>query len=164
MQPYAIAASAELTVTQMRQKVMTRNELQQAYLDAWNATITSSADGALPMDCIIMAVSPWAAPRLGVTQEKFYVGYTGVVNYLDFCACTFPVTSVDKDADTAVDMVEFEKKSLGDLDTRIMGDYDAEFYHGAPVALQVVGRRLEEEKVLEMVGVVRKVLEGAGVK
>ena len=31
---------------------------------------------------------------------------------------------------------------------------DPEFYHGAPVALQIVGRRLEEEKVLEMCEVI----------
>jgi len=45
-------------------------------------------------------------------------------------------------------------KQLSDIDGRIQHDYDAEFYHGAPVALQIVGRRLEEEKVLEMCEVI----------
>lgn len=52
-------------------------------------------------------------------------------------------------------------KQLSDIDGRIQADYDAEFYHGAPVALQVVGKRLEEEKVLEMTQVVADALKAA---
>jgi amidase len=48
---------------------------------------------------------------------------------------------------------------LNDLDNQIQDEYDAEFYHTAPVSLQLVGRRLEEEKVLEMVEVVAKSLD-----
>lgn len=161
MQGYTMAAKAELTVTQMRHKVMQRNELQQAYLNAWNATATSEKP---PMDAIIMAVSPWAAPRLGAWQETPYVGYTGVVNFLDFCACTFPVTWADKSLDRAVDMAEFVGRALSEMDGKIQKDYDAEFYHGAPVSLQVVGRRLEEEKVLDIVEAVVNVLGEQGVK
>lgn len=159
MQPYAIAAKAILNADQMRQKVIQRNQLQQAYLDAWNATATADKP---PMDGIIMAVSPWAAPRLGATQDNFYVGYTGVLNFLDGCGCAFPVTWADKNKDPAVDMKEFHQ--LTEIDGRIQADYDPEFYHEAPVSLQLVGRRLEEEKVLEMVEVVADVLKAAGVK
>lgn len=158
MKPYAIAAKAELNVTQMRHKVMQRNQLQQAYLDAWNATATPEKP---PMDGIIMAVSPWSAPRLGASQKDFYIGYTGVVNFLDFPGCTFPVTWADKTIDHPVDMKSFQQ--LNELDGRIQADYDPEFYHKAPVSLQVVGKRLEEEKVLEIVEVVADTLRAAGV-
>jgi amidase len=47
---------------------------------------------------------------------------------------------------------------LTDLDQKMQNDYDADFYHGAPVSLQLIGKRLEEEKVLEMVEVVDKLL------
>lgn len=50
-------------------------------------------------------------------------------------------------------------KHLSDIDGRIQADYDPEFYHGAPVSLQVVGKRLEEEKVLEMVEIISKALQ-----
>lgn len=158
MKPYGIAAKAELNVTQMRHKVMQRNQLQQAYLDAWNATATPDKP---PMDGIIMAVSPWAAPRLGASQKDFYIGYTGVINFLDFPACTFPVTWADKTIDQPVDMKSFQQ--LTEIDGRIQADYDPGFYNGAPVSLQVVGKRLEEEKVLEMVEVVANTLKAAGV-
>jgi amidase len=176
MQGYAIAAAAgegELGPTKMRMMNLRRNELQKAYLDRWNATAT---DGKPRLDGLICATSPWAAPRLGGTQKgSLYVGFTGFVNFLgkclicsfvclilmtlDFCACTFPVTFADKELDKARDWESFKPKS--DIDGRIQSDYDAEFYHGAPVALQIVGKRLEEEKVLEMCEVIADALKSA---
>lgn len=50
-------------------------------------------------------------------------------------------------------------KPLTDRDQAIQEDYDPEFYHGAPVSLQLVGRRLEEEKVVEMVEIVSDALK-----
>ncbi|KIV87398.1 hypothetical protein PV11_02947 [Exophiala sideris] len=157
MRGYALAAEGgegELGPTKMRMMNLRRNELQKAYLDRWNATATNEKDR---MDGIICAVAPWAAPRLGQTQQNLYVGWTGFVNFLDFCACTFPVTFADKNLDKPRDTKTFKQSS--DIDGRIQADYDAEFYDGAPVALQVVGRRLEEEKVLEMVDVVATALK-----
>ncbi|KIW86396.1 hypothetical protein Z517_01792 [Fonsecaea pedrosoi CBS 271.37] len=160
MEGYALAAAAgegELGPTKMRMMNLRRNELQKAYLDRWNATAT---DEKPRLDGIICATSPWAAPRLGQTQrQSLYVGYTGFVNFLDFGACTFPVTFADKELDKARDMSTF--KPLSDIDGRIQQDYDAEFYHGAPVALQIVGRRLEEEKILEMCEVIDNCLKNA---
>ena len=164
MKGYEIAAEAgekDIGPTQMRMMVLKRNALQKAYLDRWNA---SAVDGKEPLDGIIQALSPWCAPRLGGTQPALYVGYTGVWNYLgklqdplptlnltslDFPSCTFPVTSADKTVDTPRDMKAF--KQLSEMDGIIQSDYDADFYDGAPVSLQCIGRRLEEEKVLEMV-------------
>jgi amidase len=83
MRGYVQAAGAgegDLGPTKMRKMTLLRNELQKAYLDRWNATAT--ADGKPRMDGIICATSPWAAPRLGQTQQNLYVGWTGFVNYL----------------------------------------------------------------------------------
>lgn len=160
MQGYAVAAEAgegELGPTKMRLMNLRRNQLQKAYLDRWNASAT---DGKARIDGIIQAVSPWAAPRLGETQRAgLYVGYTGVWNLLDFSACTFPVMFADKNLDPPRDLRTF--KQLSDIDGRIQQDYDPEIYHGAPVSLQVVGRRLEEEKVLEMTEVIANALKAA---
>lgn len=48
---------------------------------------------------------------------------------------------------------------MTEIDGRIQADYDAEFYHGAPVSLQCVGKRLEEEKVLEMTDLIAQALK-----
>jgi len=90
MQGFAVAAEAgegELGPTKMRLMNIRRNALQKAYLDRWNASAT--ADGKPPIDGVIQALSPWAAPRLGETQRSgLYVGYTGVWNFLgEFSLC-----------------------------------------------------------------------------
>jgi amidase len=80
-----------------------------------------------------------------------------VLTRTDFCACTFPVLFADKNLDQARDSKTF--KQLSDIDGRIQADYDADFYHGAPVSLQCVGKRLEEEKVLEMTAAIAEALK-----
>lgn len=40
--------------------------------------------------------------------------------------------------------------------------YDAEAMHGLPVGVQIVGRRLEEEKVLSIMGTVEEALRKQG--
>ena len=47
---------------------------------------------------------------------------------------------------------------LNEQDGLIQEDYDPEFYDGTPVTLQCVGRRLEDEKVLEMVEIISDAL------
>lgn len=66
------------------------------------------------------------------------------------------MTFADQSIDVARDLEAF--KPISDFDGRIQKDYDAAFYHGAPVSLQVIGRRLEEEKVLEMTEVIADAL------
>ena len=80
-----------------------------------------------------------------------------VWNLLDFAACTFPVTFADKTVDKVRDMSKFNSRS--ELDGKIQADYNPDLYHGAPVSLQLVGKRLQEEKVLEMVEVVSEALK-----
>jgi amidase len=65
--------------TILRKMIINRNTLQKAYLDRWSAT---GKDGRQVMDGIILAASPWTAPRLGITQKLFNVNYTGVFNLL----------------------------------------------------------------------------------
>ena len=78
------------------------------------------------------------------------------MEYIDLPGCTFPVTYADKSIDLKRGS---EWKPLSDRDQAVQNDYDPEFYHGAPVSLQLIGRRLEEEKVLEMVEIVSDVLK-----
>ena len=73
---------------------------------------------------------------------------------VDLPVCTFPVTLADKN----LDLKRTKFLPLNELDQAIQDNYDAEVYHGGPVGLQLVGRRLEEEKVLEMTRVVSEVL------
>lgn len=125
------------------------------------------------MDGIILATSPWTAPRLGLTQKVFCVSFTGVWNLLgepstqekdrcekllicaDYPVCTFPVAFADKNLDAK----RSDFTPLSEKDAAIQADYDPEFYDGTPITLQCVGRRLEDEKVLEMTGIIADALK-----
>ena len=56
------------------------------------------------------------------------------------------MTEVDKN----VDLVDKNFKPISNLDRDVQEAYDPEIYHGTHVALQLVGRRLQEEKVLAL--------------
>jgi len=76
---YNRGEAGTLGPTKLRQMIVKRNAFQKDYLDRWSAT---AKDGKPVMDGIILPASPWAAPRLGITQEVFCVNYTGVFNLL----------------------------------------------------------------------------------
>ncbi|KAG0651753.1 Acetamidase [Hyphodiscus hymeniophilus] len=165
---YEKGEEGTLGPSKLREMIAKRNALQKAYFDRWSATAT---DGKGAMDGIILASSPWTAPRLGISQQAFCVSYTGVYNLLgkalppcflrieltssDYPALTFPVTFASKNLDPK----RASWKPLNGKDAEIQADYDPEFYDGTPVALQLVGRRLEDEKVLEMGGIIAEALK-----
>jgi amidase len=75
---------------------------------------------------------------------------------VDLPSMTFPVTYADKILDLKRSD-EWEPSSK--RDEMIQADYDAGFYHNSPVSLQLLGKRLEEEKVVEMVEVISKLVD-----
>jgi amidase len=66
------------------------------------------------------------------------------INLIDYPSCVVPVTFADKDMDQLVwdKCAQFAYWGLT-VD-------DPEVYHRGPVAVQVVGRRLREEQILEI--------------
>lgn len=65
---------------------------------------------------------------------------------LDYTAGIVPITHVDQALDGLP--AGFKTKKLNAVAQGAYKVYDAEAMHGLPVGVQVVGRRLEEEKVL----------------
>lgn len=85
------------------------------------------------------------APHAAVKHDEYkYYGYSTIINLLDWPAVTIPVTFADKNRDVK----DPQYKGISELDTTIHQDYDADIYHGAPVAVQLVGKRLQEEYLL----------------
>ncbi|KAK2746972.1 hypothetical protein FQN57_002544 [Myotisia sp. PD_48] len=145
-------SARKLGPERLREMILRRNQLQKDYLDRWVATKTDTLG---PMDCIVSPVAATASARLGLSEEMEYVGYTGFGNLLDLPSCTFPVTYADKAVDVRRDA---SWKPLSEKDRLLQNEYDPDFYHGAPVSLQLLGRRLEEEKVVEMVEMVAEAI------
>ncbi|KAM7189482.1 Amidase signature domain containing protein [Rhypophila sp. PSN 637] len=131
-------------------------KFQDDYADYWNnSTGLKSEEDKDPdgrtVDAFIMPVAPHAAVIPG---KYFYVGYTGVINLLNYSAVTIPVTEADREVD------KLDKKYVpsDELDQANWEAYDAEVYDGAPVGVQIVGRKFEEEKVLAIAEVLANVL------
>ena len=120
-----------------------------AYSDYWNS---KAADNGQEVDAFIMPVAPHAAVMPG---RYLYTGYTEVVNLLDYSAAVIPVTTADK----SVDVIDPNYVPLNDLDAKNWAWYDPEAYDGAPVGLQIVGRKYDEEKVWAIAKIVDAILK-----
>lgn len=70
-----------------------------------------------------------------------------------------PITHVDRALDT-FDRKLFKPRNCIERD--IYKHYDADAMHGLPVGVQIVGQRLEEEKVLEGMKIVEGLLNAEG--
>lgn len=126
----------ELSVYDLWQLQSQRTALQKRYLDRWAATHG--------MDAILCPTTPYAAPKSG---DFKHIGYTGVFNVLDYSAVSFPTgLHVDKDIDSRM----ADHKALNEVDEATQREYDPALVHGLPISLQLVGRRLQEEKILDV--------------
>ncbi|PTB68546.1 amidase [Trichoderma citrinoviride] len=117
--------------------------LRQAHLEKWKS-VTSPATGRT-VDALLMPVMPHAAVPHGATR---WTGYTKVWNLLDYVALAMPAGKVE--AEDCEAEWDFEPRNetdewLGGI-WRDRGEEMAEL--GLPVGVQIVGGRLEEEKVL----------------
>ncbi|KAI4129007.1 MAG: hypothetical protein LQ338_002474 [Usnochroma carphineum] len=131
-----------------------KREYQKEYMEYWNSTAELTGTGT-PVDVVIAPVAPFAAAR---PNRYDYYGYSVIVNALDYTACTLPVTTVDQHIDT----VDPSFKPVGELDRKVAESYDPEIYDGAHVGVQLIGRRLQEEKVLAVTEYVAALLERCG--
>ena len=79
---------------------------------------------------------------------------------LDYSCGIIPVTHVDRVLDRLPGTFQFKK--LNGVAKGAYQHYDADKMHGLPVTVQMVGQRLEEEKVLAMMERVEKALDETG--
>ncbi|KAF1850388.1 amidase [Cucurbitaria berberidis CBS 394.84] len=140
----------EFTASEIAATNVELRRLKKEYLDYWVGTQALTGTGR-PVDAVICPLAPWPAARPG--RYRYY-GYSTWVNFLDYTSVTVPVGNVDK----SVDKVEEEYKPIDERDKGIQDDYDPEIYDGAHVSLQIVGRRLQEEKMLAVAEYVGKLL------
>jgi len=122
-----------------------REQYKKDYAQVWNETATAVAENGVPVgtvDVILCPVGPGAAPPL---DHARYWGYTSQWNLLDYPALVFPVSKVDPE----IDVVEEGYEPMNEQDGFNYKLYEPEKYRDAPVSLQLVGRRYDDEKVIE---------------
>lgn len=158
-----VTKAPQANATDIMAANVTKREIQKEYMEYWNST-AELTDSGRPVDAIICPVAPFPvsdvygmimfelcssfllilhqqAPRPGLFT---YYGYTVWVNVLDYTSVVIPITNVDKTVDKKAENFE----AVSDIDQKTQDSYDPDIYDGAHVAIQLVGRRLEEEKML----------------
>jgi amidase len=129
---------------------------QKRYLDLWNSTKSPKTDK--PIDILLTPVMPHSA----VPHRKCrWVGYTKVFNFVDYPAVVLPAGRVSKDLDNeaAGNMGDYSPRNA--LDEWNWNLFDVDTMDGMPIGVQVVGRRLMEEKVLGAAKAIDEVLKGS---
>jgi len=124
---------------------MKREMYKEEYNQIWNKTATGVDEFGAPtgtVDVILCPVGPGAAPPL---DHARYWGYTSQWNLLDYPALVFPVTTVSQQWDKKDE--SYEPRNEKDKYNHDM--YEPAKYKDAPIALQLVGRRYDDEKVIQ---------------
>ncbi|CAF0864129.1 unnamed protein product [Rotaria sordida] len=135
--------------TEMNELIVERENYRNRYAHIWNERETSLN---CSIDCILTPVGPSAAPKHGTAK---WWGYTSIWNLLDYPAAVFPVTTVD----LVKDKVEIDYKPRNTLDEENYKLYtSAQSYVNAPISLQVVCRRYNDENVMKCVEIIERAM------
>ena len=141
---------------------------REAFRTAWHSWWNREEQNYDFILCPVNATP--ALPHGGMHDGFSSCGYTFLFNLLDYTTGVIPVGHVDPVKDSLTVLGKKNKNAykqvLKDLGTDngisrgAWKQYDAEAMKGLPTAIQVVGRRLEEEKVLGCMAAVETALEG----
>lgn len=130
------------------------------------------------LDFVLTVPNPLPAlPHGGAKQSWKACGYTFLFNLvrlffllkariltyvhelqLDYSAGVLPITRVDRSQDALSPFF----KARNAIEAGMYKMYDAHSMHGLPIGVQVVGQRLEEEKVLEGMKIIESLLAVEG--
>lgn len=167
---YGDSARDQVSASDVAATNIAKREFQKEYMEYWNSTKELTGTGR-PVDAFIAPLAPFPAAR---PKSYKYYGYSTIINLLDYTSCVIPVTTADR----RIDVIGKEFKPLSDLDksTSELCMYklsmqffryrlttlldDSAIYDGAHVAIQLVGRRLEEEKVLALAEYIGETIAG----
>jgi len=103
-----------------------------------------------------------ATPHGAMATAAAACGYTFLFNLLDYAVGVLPVTKVDPALDMTTPAEVKDAMGKNGVARGVWKYYDAVKMAGLPVGVQVVGRRLEEEKVLGVMQRLEDALETRG--
>jgi Asp-tRNA(Asn)/Glu-tRNA(Gln) amidotransferase A subunit family amidase len=132
--------------------VARREAYKAEWFDWWNSfshpDTPQTLDGA-GLDIILAPPHALpATPHGAMAHAAAACGYTFLFNLLDYSVGVLPVTKVDPARDMSTPAEMKKQKGKNGVAAGVWRYYDAVRMAGLPVGVQVVGRRLEEEKVL----------------
>ncbi|KAF2021962.1 amidase [Aaosphaeria arxii CBS 175.79] len=101
------------------------------------------------VDVLLCPAGPSAAPLIGTAK---YYGYSSQWNLLDYPAVVAPVTKVDPKIDTADP--NYQPRNVKDKENHEL--YNAQEYEAAPVSIQLVAKRFQDEKLIEAMDLIKE--------
>jgi amidase len=119
-----------------------KQKFQKEMLDKWTAA------------GIDIVLCPAGAHTALLPREWTNDSYTVTWNALDYPAVIVPISHVDP----AKDLKDSLEKPLSPTDAEFYAKYDPELMAGAPISLQLVGPRLEDEQLLQDVELIDTIL------
>lgn len=149
---YLVRDWNEKTITERWDLVYEREGYKAEFFDAWKQS-------GIDFLVTVPNATP-ALPHKGLYESIASCGYTFLFNLLDYSAGVLPVTKVDKSKDQLP--VGFNVKKLNRVAKGAYTNYNADRMHGLPVGVQIVGQRLEEEKVLKGMKIIEEALAADG--
>jgi len=154
-------AVTQPTIEQGWELNLAKYNLRTEYAKLWNET---------KVDAILCPNAPTAS---AIRNTSVSFGYTAVWNLLDYAAVTFPAGRVQETDGAVVEPPETSTPK-GDISNFFSNLWYEKDKHGnvlgpsrykyAPVGLQLVARRYEEEKALAMTKIVVDARKRAGLK
>lgn len=143
----------DYTVAELFKLNVERERFKTRALENWNATQSRTLTGR-PVDAILCPIAPTLAPPHDTTC---WWGYSSQWNLLDLPAVVFPVGNF-KAGENLNDLPQ----PRNDVEKFIREQWNPDTYDNAPISLQLVGRRHNEEKLLAILDAMEKVvgLEG----
>ncbi|KAJ1299396.1 hypothetical protein OPQ81_011133 [Rhizoctonia solani] len=129
-----------------------RDQFRARVLKHWNDTASRSSIGR-PVDAILCPVTATLAPPHGKAKR---VGYTSYWNLLDLPAAVFPASGPFDAKKWRSSLTPSTPRN--EMEQSVANQWDPETYDGAPICLQLVGRRWQEEKLIATLRVVDEVL------
>ncbi|EME50048.1 hypothetical protein DOTSEDRAFT_59191 [Dothistroma septosporum NZE10] len=145
-----------LTLPEMWKATVQRDTYKEEYTRHWNSintglpgpmsktSVVVGAEGVQDkmVDVILCPIGPGCAPLLDTAR---YWNYTSQWNLLDYPAIAFPTGLACRPGDE----VEKDYRPRNEQDKYNYELYAPEKYADAPISLQLVGRRYEDEKLIE---------------
>ncbi|GAB1522878.1 hypothetical protein RhiTH_006003 [Rhizoctonia solani] len=121
-----------------------RDQFRARALKHWNDTALRSKSGR-PVDAVLCPAAATLAPPPNTTS---WIGYTSYWNLLDLPAVVFPSGKPLQASSWASASRSSDDQPRNPMEELVRAQWNPETFDGAPVGLQLVGRRWQEEKLL----------------
>jgi Asp-tRNA(Asn)/Glu-tRNA(Gln) amidotransferase A subunit family amidase len=142
------SALKKLTIEELWALNRQKTDFHTAYNDFWRAS---------GIDVLLAPLHPGSAQP---HYSTFSINYSAVWNFLDYPAISFPFTKVDPFKDSVEKNQNYVNTTPRNIfDSFYRTRYTPDLYTDAPVALQLIARRNEDEKLLESLKILEKIFK-----